>query len=69
MGDDLVTVEIKVDPVRAGAAFFTAEQVKIEGARCGEIVGGEGEMEGLDGHSGALVGCGGSLILGREIIV
>ena len=67
MGDDLVTVEIEVHPMRARAAFFATEQVEIEAARGGEIVGREGEVEGLDGHD-ALFGCVGSLILGREII-
>ena len=42
MRDDLMTVEIKVHPVWAGAAFFAAEQVKIELASGGEIVSGEG---------------------------
>ena len=50
MGDDLVAVKIKVHPVRAGAAFLAAEQIEIEAARGGQVVGGEGEVEGLDGH-------------------
>ena len=38
VGDDLVAVEIKVHPVRAGAAFLAAEQVEIEAARRIEVV-------------------------------
>lgn len=45
MGDDLVAVKIKVDPVRTGAAFGAAEQLAIEGAGGGEVMNGEGEME------------------------
>ena len=50
MGDDLVTVEIEVHPVRAGAPFSAAEEVEIKRAAGVEVVGGEGEVEGLDGH-------------------
>ena len=50
--DDLVAVEIEVHPMRAGAAFFAAEEIKIERAAGVEIVGREGEVEGLDGHGG-----------------
>ena len=50
MGDDLVTVKIKVHPVRAGATFLAAEQIKVEAAGGGQVVRGEGEVERLDGH-------------------
>jgi hypothetical protein len=51
--DDLVAVEIEVHPVRAGATFFAAEEIKIKRAAGVEVVRREGEVEGLDGH-GAL---------------
>ena len=47
MRDDLVAVEIKVDPMRAGAAFFATEQVEIKAARGGEVVRGKGKVKGL----------------------
>ena len=50
MGDDLMAVEIEVHPMRAGAAFFAAEEIKIERAAGVEVVRREGEVEGLDGH-------------------
>ena len=56
MRDDLVAVKIKVHPVRAGAAFLAAEQVEVEAARGGEIVGGKGEVERLDRHGGTRCG-------------
>ena len=42
VGDDLVTVKIKIHPVWAGAAFFAAEQIQIELACGGEVVSREG---------------------------
>jgi hypothetical protein len=51
MGDDLVTVEVEVDPFLSASTFGTAEQISIEAARCGEVVDREGEMEGGASHS------------------
>ena len=45
MRDDLVTEEIKINPVVARASFGTAEQAGVERARFGEIVHREGKME------------------------
>ena len=42
VSDDLMTVEIKVHPVWAGAALFAAEEIQIELACCGEVVRWEG---------------------------
>ena len=42
VSDDLMTVEIKVHPVWAGPALFTAEQIKIERSCGGEVVSREG---------------------------
>jgi hypothetical protein len=46
MGDDLVAVQVEVDPAVAAAALRAAEQPAVEGAGGGQIVDGEGEMKG-----------------------
>jgi hypothetical protein len=56
MGDDLMAVEIEVHPMWAGATFFAAKEIEIERAAGVEVVAGEGEVEGLDGH-GVFVVC------------
>src|SRR5207302_2661293 len=50
VGDDLVAVEIEVDPVVAGAAFGAAEQAAVEGARLGQVTDGKGEVESWNVH-------------------
>ena len=47
MGDDLVSVEIEVDPVRCAAAFWAAEQRSVERARGFEVIDREGEVKRL----------------------
>ena len=51
MGDDLVAVEIEVDPVLGAAPFGAAQQLAVEAARGGQIVDRKGEMEGRQGHA------------------
>src|SRR5690606_25954064 len=50
VGDDLVAVEVEIDPFRAAAAFGAADDTAPEGARGGEVVDREGEVEGAQGH-------------------
>jgi hypothetical protein len=62
MRDELVTEEIEIDPLGGGTAFRTAEARAIERARGGEVVDGDGEMEGgqhgdLDDATGDATGC------------
>src|SRR5439155_26172535 len=58
MGDDLVAVEIEIDPLLGAAALRAAEQGAVEGARGADIVDGEGEVEGRKlGHGNALSPC------------
>ena len=45
MGDDLMTEKIEIDPFVARAAFRTAEQIAIEGARFGKIAHRKRQME------------------------
>ena len=45
MGDDLVAEEIEIDPFVRAAPLRAAEQPAVKGARRGEIVDREGEME------------------------
>ena len=49
MGDDLMAVEIEIDPFVRASPLGAAEQPAIKGARGGEIVDREGEMEGRHG--------------------
>ncbi len=52
--DDLVAVEVEVDPVEARAALRAAQQAAIEAARLLEVADGEGEVEARSGH-GSLI--------------
>ena len=54
MGDDLVAVEIEVDPLVAAAPFGAADRPAPERARGGEVVDREGEVERAEGHGGPL---------------
>ena len=45
VGDDLVAVEVEIDPVLARAALGAAHQLAIEGAGRFQAVDGEGEVE------------------------
>jgi hypothetical protein len=46
--DDLMAAEVEVDPFGRTAAFRTAEQAAVEGAGGGEVVDGEGDVEGRE---------------------
>jgi hypothetical protein len=50
MRDDLVTVEIEVDPVVGAAAFGAGEDGAVEVARGVEVVDWEGDVKGLNRH-------------------
>ena len=50
VGDDLVAVEVKIDPLVARSSLRTAHRLPIESARGGEIVDGKGEVERGQGH-------------------
>jgi hypothetical protein len=50
MSDDLVTIEIEIDPLFGASSFGTTEQSAVEAPGGREIVDGEGEMERRHGH-------------------
>ena len=50
MRDDLMAVQVEVDPVIGAPPFSTAEQAAIESARRRQIVDREGEMKGWKRH-------------------
>ncbi len=51
MGNQLVAVEIEVDPVVRGSTLGATEQTAVEGSRCVEVVDGDGEVEArMTGH-------------------
>jgi hypothetical protein len=50
MGDDLVTVEVEIDPMARAATFRTAEQLAVETAGRGEIVDRKGKVKRRRGH-------------------
>src|SRR6202034_2705072 len=49
--DDLVAVEVEVDPVVGAAAFGAGEDGAVEVARGVEVVDWEGDVEGLNRHT------------------
>jgi hypothetical protein len=54
MRDDLMTVEIEIDPLVRAAAFATTEQAAVERTRRSEIVDGKCKVEGRQAHGSAL---------------
>ena len=50
MRDDLVAVEIEVDPFGRGTAFRTAQQSAVESAGLVQAGDGKGKMERHDRH-------------------
>ena len=52
--DDLVAVEIEVDPDVAGAAFGATEQGAVKGAGLGQVADGKGEVESGNVHGGLI---------------
>jgi hypothetical protein len=55
VGDDLVAEEVEVDPSVGTAAFGTVQDggVEVPGGR--EVVDGEGDVEGAEGHGGSMI--------------
>ena len=51
--DDLVAMEVEVDPVRRGAALGAAEHAAVESPCLGEVADGEGEVEARTVHGQA----------------
>lgn len=47
MCNDLMAVEIEVDPFRTTAPFRAAEQATIKRARCTQVMNGKGQMKRL----------------------
>src|SRR6185437_6101280 len=57
MRDDLVTIEIEVDPLFRASPLRTAEQPAVEAPRSREIIDRKGKMEGRQTHRGCNVTC------------
>jgi hypothetical protein len=49
MRDDLMAVQIEVDPLGAAATFWAAKQVAIESARLGEVADRKCQMKWMHG--------------------
>jgi hypothetical protein len=45
MADELMAVEIEVDPLRAAAAFAAAKNIAVESARFSDVAHLNGNME------------------------
>ena len=45
VGDDLVPIEVKVDPFGARPAFGAAKQLAVKAPRGGKVMDGDGKME------------------------
>ncbi len=45
VGDDLMTVEVEIDPMVGASTFGAAKQIAVEATSGGEVVDGKGEME------------------------
>ena len=50
MRDDLMPVEIEIDPVLGATPFRTAEDAAVEAPRRIQIVDRKCEMEGMEAH-------------------
>src|SRR4051794_25421242 len=50
MRDDLMSVEVEIDPMLCASAFRASQQPAVEGSRRGKVVDREGEMEGRNAH-------------------
>jgi hypothetical protein len=51
MGNDLVAVEVKIDPILRAPSLRATEQAAVEAPRGIEIVNREGEVEWRQGHA------------------
>ena len=56
MSDDLMTMQIKVDPFVRASSFGAAQQSRVEAAGCLKIVDRECEVERRKGHVRAVLG-------------
>lgn len=54
VGDQLVTEQVPIDPLRAPPAPSTTEKIAVEGGGCDEVVDGDREMKAgnVSGHHG-----------------
>jgi hypothetical protein len=50
MGDQLMAMQVEIDPVARTPPFRAAEQLSVEAARRGKVVNRDGEMEGRNVH-------------------
>jgi hypothetical protein len=50
MRDELMAVEVEVDPPVGAAAFAAAEQLTVKPSRGGEVVDGKGQMKWRQAH-------------------
>lgn len=55
MSDDLVTVQVEIDPFVCAAPFRTAKKLAVEPPRSSKIIDGEGEMERRQAHAASNV--------------
>jgi hypothetical protein len=55
MSHDLVTVEIKIDPLISAAAFLTAKPGAVKLTGKGEIMDWKSQMERAQGHAFVLI--------------
>jgi len=50
MRDDLMTVQIEIDPMLGAPSFRAAEEIAVEAAGGGEIVDRKGQVKRLKSH-------------------
>src|SRR5690606_10015885 len=55
VGDDLVAIQVEIDPVGVAATLGATEDAAIEGAGFGDVPYGERDMEGPQAHAGTSV--------------
>jgi len=55
MRDDLMPVEVKIDPMLGASALGAAEKLAVKGARCGQVVDGERQVKRGQCHRLAIV--------------
>ena len=55
MSDDLVTMQVEIDPLVCATAFRAAEKLAVEPPCGSKIIDGEGEMERRQAHAASNV--------------
>ena len=55
MRDDLVAEQVEIDPMIGATSLRTTEELTIKMARRRKVVDWEGEVEGPECHTGAIV--------------